>query len=952
MKEKEEEVVTLMEERNLSILGVCETRLSGAGRKTIHHNYEMLWSGREDKMHGVGIIVSPDIANYIVNVDYKNERIMRITLQLTHIKISLYQVYAPQQGRANQEKEEFYQNLQQLVDQNPGTMLVMGDMNGHVGQDREGLEGILGAFGIGDRNREGERIIDFCILNNLSIMNTFYKHKDEHKWSWYRYNNTLQDYSDKTMIDLMLTNNKNIFKDVKAIPSVSLDSDHRMILGKIRIKLPVTKNNKKRKRFMLENLKNPQCIEQLITKVQDRRQREISETVSNVESKWNKFKEVVKTTAEEVIQLKISGNTKKKSTAWWTPEVANAVKEKMRAFRKWMKTRTQEDRQDYIEKRNQAETIKRTAKKETWQRIGEDLERDTEGTRKLLYTMARNYRKGNQEMSYAVKDESGELLMKQEDISERWRDYFEKLLNAEEANNEENVEQTQSQEEEEQEMEEISMEEVRGAVRRMKNGKAPGEDELPVEIIKILGETGISWLREIINEAWKAERIPQDWGRAIVCPIYKKGDKTQCNNYRGISLLSHVGKIYERILETRLRTQIENKLGEWQCGFRPNRSTTDLVFTLKIIMEKSWEWDKEKDILFVDMEKAFDRIPRERLWKVLSKDVYKVKPKLRRAIKSIYKNCESKVKLRNNDTNWFEIKTGVRQGGVLSPLLFIIFMDYCMKEIGRNYEEITLAYADDIAIICDSERELQCMAEKWDNKMKENKMKINTKKTEVLKLSRDNVPLNIMIAGERIKQVQNFQYLGVQINAENKHEVEINQRITKYNSNLMALYPILKDIHVPQKTKIIIYTTILRPILLYGSEVWTLTQKNKSKVQAAEMKVLRLIKGVTRRDRIRNEDIRRELGLIAVTEVVERNQLRWYGHLMRMGEERLPRQALEWIPQGRRPVGRPRKRWMEGVEESVRRRGETLGDVKRQELYMDRKRWRDFAGRAAVTDRL
>lgn len=131
-----------------------------------------------------------------------------------------------------------------------------------------------------------------------------------------------------------------------------------------------------------------------------------------------------------------------------------------------------------------------------------------------------------------------------------------------------------------------------------------------------------------------------------------------------------------------------------------------------------------------------------------------------------------------------------------------------------------------------------------------------------------------------------------------------------------------------------------------------MTQRTKSKVQAAEMKVLRLIKGVTRRDRIRNEDIRRELGITAIIQVVEINRLRWHGHVMRMEEERLPRQTLTWIPQGRRPVGRPRKRWMEGAEEAIQRRGERLDEVIRQELYMDRKRWRDFAGRASVTDRL
>ena len=110
------------------------------------------------------------------------------------------------------------------------------------------------------------------------------------------------------------------------------------------------------------------------------------------------------------------------------------------------------------------------------------------------------------------------------------------------------------------------------------------------------------------------------------------------------------------------------------------------------------------------------------------------------------------------------------------------------------------------------------------------------------------------------------------------------------------------------QTDHIAYTTILRPILLYGSESWALTNKTKSKIQAAEMKILRVIKGVTRRDRLRNVDIRDELGITSILDIVERNKLRWYGHVQRMEEDRLPKIMLEWTPQGRRPVGRPRRR--------------------------------------------
>ena len=114
--------------------------------------------------------------------------------------------------------------------------------------------------------------------------------------------------------------------------------------------------------------------------------------------------------------------------------------------------------------------------------------------------------------------------------------------------------------------------------------------------------------------------------------------------------------------------------------------------------------------------------------------------------------------------------------------------------------------------------------------------------------------------------------------------------------------------------------TILKPILLYGLELWSLTAKTESQLQAAEMRVLRAIKGITRRDRVRNTTIRSELKVTSLLEEIERNKLRWYGHMMRIEMDRKPKKYLLWKLEGRRPVGRPRRRWMEGVEVVLERR--------------------------------
>src|SRR5678816_1966505 len=130
----------------------------------------------------------------------------------------------------------------------------------------------------------------------------------------------------------------------------------------------------------------------------------------------------------------------------------------------------------------------------------------------------------------------------------------------------------------------------------------------------------------------KKKKKKKRWGRIIVLPIYKgKGDTGDCGNYRGIALLDHIAKVYERILERRLRGVIEIQLGEEQYGYGKGRSTSDLLFALRIVLEKSWEFNKTAYIAFLDLRKAFDSIPRARLWRMLG-EVYGVEERLRTEI--------------------------------------------------------------------------------------------------------------------------------------------------------------------------------------------------------------------------------------------------------------------------------------------------------------------------------
>ena len=311
----------------------------------------------------------------------------------------------------------------------------------------------------------------------------------------------------------------------------------------------------------------------------------------------------------------------------------------------------------------------------------------------------------------------------------------------------------------------------------------------------------------------------------------------------------------------------------------------------------------------------------------------------------MYEKSTSKINTQGKESSCFEIRSGARQGDVVSPLLFIIFMDNCLRDVQAGAsEEETVMYADDGAEITSSSTDTQEVGNTWYYGMNANEMKVSTKKAkaEFVVITRTPGEYDIYMDQNEITQSRNYYHLGVNVGEDNLQETEINSRIAKYNKNVGMLCPLVKDRHKPRECKITIYRSILKPILMYGSEIWSLTAKTESKLHAAVMRVLRLVKGVTRRDKIRNANIRGEWNIIQLLEDIKRGRLRWYGHVMRMGEEKKQRRYLEWRPAWKRSVGRPRKRWIEGVDKALQRRGKSLGEVTATQKYENRGECRKF----------
>ena len=227
--------------------------------------------------------------------------------------------------------------------------------------------------------------------------------------------------------------------------------------------------------------------------------------------------------------------------------------------------------------------------------------------------MAKSCRSSAKEQTDAIKDQNGQLLVQWEDIADRWREYFVNLLNGQ--RNTPFDRDPDLEADVEEMIEDITDAELLEAMARMKRGKATGDDHLPVEIVNAAGERAWSFMLTIMQK-YRQEALPSEWQKGVINPIFKKGDRAAWENYREITLLSHWVKLFSSIIERRLHKHVESRLREWQYGFRSGRGTSDLIFIM-IIMKKNWEWRREKFALFVDMEKAFDYVPRQLLWNII-----------------------------------------------------------------------------------------------------------------------------------------------------------------------------------------------------------------------------------------------------------------------------------------------------------------------------------------------
>ena len=527
-----------------------------------------------------------------------------------------------------------------------------------------------------------------------------------------------------------------------------------------------------------------------------------------------------------------------------------------------------------------------------------------------------------------MKDKDGNVMTDEESVLRIWKEYYMGLMN------EENERERRENDGERVnlEVESVSKEEVMENMQRMKNGKAVGPDDIPVEVWKCLGESALKFLTKLYNRTMESERMPEEWRDSMLIPIFKnKGDVQSCSNYRGIKLISHTMKLWERIVEKRLRRDL--KFSNQQYGFMPGKSTTDALFALRVLMEKYREGQKELHCVFVDLEKAYDKVPREEVWYCMRKSG--LAEKYVRIVQDMYDGSTTAVRCAVGVTVGFEVKVGLHQGSALSPCLFAMMMDRMTDEI-REEAPWTMMFADDIVICSESKEQVEEKLESWRYALERRGMKVNRRKTEYMCVNerQDNSSGTVKMQGEEVAKVEDFKYLGSTVQSNGECGREVKKRVQAGWNGWRRMSGVICDRRVPARVKGKVYKVAVRPAMLYGLETVALTKRQEAEMEVAELKMLRFSLGVTRMDKIRNEYIRGTAQVGKFGEKTREARLRWYGHIRRKDDGYIGRRMLRMELPGKRKRGRPKRRFMDVVKEDMAEVEVTEEDT------VDRRNWR------------
>ena len=866
----------------MDILGIQEHRIihdDPVEFRKIGTSYLVTSSGwRNDSQAsqgGVGLLLSQKAKKALLDVKHISKRILIAEFD-GNPKTTVVVIYSPHNSSDPSEVEQFYKDLRNTLQDVPAHnfLAVVGDFNARLGPD-------AAPFTLHDEtNRNGSLLLDLLVEFGLVAANTQFQKKKGKLWT-FKHNATESLWQ----LDFILVRRKwrNSVKNSEAYNTFcTVRSDHRLVSAKIKLSLRTAKQVRKVLYDWQKFSSSPEIQEQYAISVKNRFQL-LAEDENGVS--YDKFIEANKQAMEDTVPLR----GKKKSVYTSThPSVVEARSKAEEAHQKWDGSGTDDDRVAW-----------KLAIDFLYQVYNEVEENELEKKIRTIESAHGAQKYG--EAWKVVNEVTGRKKTKEGQVSgnspeERvttWFTHFKNLLGS-----------TPDVEDPDEVIPTIfddldikddlfTLDEYRKVKSSLKIGKAAGPDNIPPEVFKFCDFDNICL--SFCNKALLENDKPDLWSFMNIIPVPKSGDLTNTNNYRGISLICIIAKIYNRLILNRIREVIDVKLRYNQNGFRSKRTTVAQILTLRRIIEGVKANNLPAIITFIDFKKAFDSIHRGKMMQILR--AYGIPPNLLRAIEKMYSGTKAKVVTPDGETELFDITAGVLQGDTLAPFLFVIVLDYAMrkalgddeKDLGftitprrsrRHSKEVLsdLDFADDIALLSDAIAQAQELLSRVETECKKVGLGLNGPKTKALTYNIQNPPPLRTQDGTALEYKDDFKYLGSWVDSSEKDMAVRKALAWKALNGMTKIWT--SDMKPDLKKRFFLST--VESILLYGCESWSMTETQERSLNGTYTRMLRKALNIHWSAHVTNEKLYGKLP--PVSNKIASRRLQLAGHCFRHSE--------------------------------------------------------------------
>lgn len=792
-------------------------------------------------------------------------------------------MYGKQEGFSVEETQREYDELttQIMTRKRTGDIVLTGDFNAKLEiKDRQNKI-------IQNQSRNGrmlQQTIDTTNIIPVSLNNK------ENKWTRVNRNNP----QEKSIIDYILVSEEaqnktsEIYVDTEGLLKIQgkHQSDHNPMMITLEYTIEKSKN-----KITKWNLKNPNWHEfnkeiahindnsniQEYTDLHNAIHNSLNKTIGKI-SYTKKGKPYVPEDIKPLIKHK------KEIKKIFTKECQNNGPNKMKYLEEIKKTITQ------INKKLNSNNTKRITK------LTKQLIKEGGVNSKKFWNIRKQIVNQGQINNHDTVDEEGSTIKDPTLAKEHIANFYENLYKAREPRAEYIHESVKIYEEnskieeylsQTQNPENITMKEINIAIKKLKSGKATGPDEIPNEALINANYNTRNIIRRVMNKILQNRKIPKQWLENHITRFYKgKGTKGKCSAERGITLSSNMGKLFERIINNRIQDKIQ--ITDEQGGGRSKRSTIDHLNILNTLIDKNKKDKKPTMITFLDVTKAYDKAWIEALINVLYKQGIKDSTWL--VCKELNKNLTARIMTQHGLTREIKITDSIRQGGVLSVIMYALLMDEITKEtrkqnIGENlwtngHKINTLLWMDDVALITNNEEDMRKLLETTEKIAGKYRIEFGQEKSKIMIINptRKKIEISPMyIQGKQIEQTTTYKYLGYTINNKNNLKSHLKNIKSKVEGAYQTILAIMgnqnfSNIHMEIPWQLI--KTCIIPIITYAGETWHPNKQETKEInQLLDNIIKRLLMVPQSTPR---EVLYLETGLLDPAALIQRNRINQY----------------------------------------------------------------------------